>query len=274
MVIQKAVIPVAGQGIRLNPITKVVPKELLPVLNKPLIDYILEELIEAGVNQIGIVTSSRKPLIKEYLTSSSQPHTLLSKHRNIDLQFISQEVPNGLGNAILEAKEFVDDSPFIVCLPDDLVFHHISAVKQLQNKYRSLQHSLVGVVTVPIHKVSHYGIVKPLNQPDEVSFKADYFVEKPIPENAPSNLAVIGRYLFTKKLMDLLGKYSGLVPNDDLLTKAKNALAQENSVSAVHIAGTRIDAGSALGITQAAIHELCQQPEEWEQLNTFLSSLS
>ena len=273
MVIQKALIPVAGQGIRLSPITKVVPKELLPVLTKPLIDYILEELIEADINQIGIVTSSRKPLIKEYLTSSSQPHTLLSKHRGIDLQFIDQEVPKGLGNAILEAKEFVDDSPFIVCLPDDLVFHHISAVKQLQNRYISVQHSLVGVVTVPTHEISAYGIVKPANQLEEVSFKAEYFVEKPIPENAPSNLAVIGRYLFTNKIMDLLDKYSGLVPDEDLLTKAKNELAQKNSISALHIAGTRIDAGSALGITQAAIHELCQQPEERDQLNRFLSSL-
>ena len=273
MIIQKAVIPAAGQGIRLNPITKVVPKELLPVLNKPLIDYIIEELIEAEVNQIGIVTSSKKPLIKEYLTSLTQPHTLLSKYPSVDLQFIYQETPNGLGNAILEAKEFVDNSPFIVCLPDDLVFHHISAVKQLQNKYKSLQHSLVGVVPVPTDKTSNYGIVKPHNRLEEVSFTAEYFVEKPIPENAPSNLAVIGRYLFTSEVMDLLDKYSGLVPDDDLLTKAKNELAQESSVSALRISGTRIDAGSALGITQAAIHELSRQPEEWGQLNSFISSL-
>ncbi len=273
MIIQKAVIPAAGQGIRLNPITKVVPKELLPVLNKPLIDYILEELIEAEVNQIGIVTSSKKPLIKEYLTSSSQPHTVLSKYRGVDLQFIYQETPNGLGNAILEAKEFVDNSPFIVCLPDDLVFHHISAVKQLQSKYKALQHSLVGVVTVPTDETSNYGIVKPSNRLEEASFTAEYFVEKPIPENAPSNLAVIGRYLFTSEVMDLLNKHSGLVPDDNLLTKVKNELAQESSISALRISGTRIDAGSALGITQAAIHELSQQPEKWGQINSFLSSL-
>jgi UTP--glucose-1-phosphate uridylyltransferase len=206
MVIQKAVIPAAGQGIRLTPITKIVPKELLPVLNKPLIDYIIEELIDAGVTQIAIITSSRKPLIKEYLTSSSLPGKQTNKYRDVDLQFLHQEVPDGLGNSILQAKNFLSDNPFFVCLPDDLVFHHTSAVKQLQNAYKTLQDSLVGVVKVSTSEIPKYGIVEPPDQSDGPSFKSKSFVEKPTPVDAPSDLAVIGRYLFSAGFTELLGK--------------------------------------------------------------------
>ena len=274
MIIRKAVIPAAGEGVRLHPITRLIPKEMLPVLNKPLIQYAIEELVEAKISQIAIITSSRKPLIKQYLTSSSVTSDKSWFSKNIELEFIIQDEPKGLGNAILHAKDFVGNSPFIVCLPDDLVFHSMSAVRQLMTQYELLQNSLVGIVKVPREQIPNYGIVKPIDQSNQESFDIQYFIEKPIIEDAPSNLAVIGRYLFDSLIMDQLGELSCAVPNNELLNSAMNSLAKKRQISAVLIAGTRVDAGSVLGITQASTYQLLQNSPLGSQLRIFLESIT
>lgn len=273
MKIRKAIIPAAGLGTRFLPATKAMPKEMLPIVDKPTIQYIIEEAVASGIEDIIIVTGKGKRAIEDHFDSSFElEHNLASKEKwklldevrrpseMADIHYIRQKEPKGLGHAIWCARKFIGDEPFAVLLGDDIVEAEIPCLQQMIHIFDRYQQPVVGVKQVPWDEVHRYGIVEG-RQVENSLVQATRLVEKPAREEAKSNLAIMGRYILTPQIFDLLGEQSVGVGGEIQLTDALFRLGEENPILAYEFDGDRHDVGEKLGFIETTIHYALQHDE-------------
>lgn len=262
--VRKAIIPAAGLGTRFLPATKAMPKEMLPIVDKPTIQYIIEEAIASGIEDIIIVTGKGKRAIEDHFDNSFElEQTLLSKGKldlleevrkssNVDIHYIRQKEPKGLGHAVWCARNFIGDEPFAVLLGDDIVEAEVPCTRQLIEQYEMLERSIVGVQTVEADQTDRYGIVDPLNSDGRLC-GVNRFVEKPKLGEAPSNLAIMGRYIFTPKIFRYLEEHNIGAGGEIQLTDAIQQLNEAEGVYAYDFEGSRYDVGEKLGFILTTI---------------------
>ncbi|QKY70438.1 UTP--glucose-1-phosphate uridylyltransferase GalU [Lentibacillus sp. CBA3610] len=267
MKVKKAIIPAAGLGTRFLPATKAQPKEMLPIVDKPTIQYIVEEAVDSGIEDIIIISGRGKRAIEDHFDISYELEEKLAKKGKqeqleivqsisnlANIHYIRQKEPKGLGHAIACASSFVGDEPFAVLLGDDIVEADEPCLKQLINVYEQHQQSVVGVHSVPEEEVSKYGVVQPGDQNNGSNVRAIHsLVEKPPKEDAPSNLAVMGRYILNPSIFDILDKQEPGKGDEIQLTDAIETLNEQEQVLAYDFAGERYDIGDKLGFVQATI---------------------
>ncbi|WP_029594804.1 UTP--glucose-1-phosphate uridylyltransferase GalU [Exiguobacterium chiriqhucha] len=263
--VKKAVIPAAGLGTRFLPATKAMPKEMLPIVDKPTIQYIIEEAVESGIEDILIVTGKGKRAIEDHFDSvpeleqiliekgKSEFLKLVEETTNINIHFIRQSKPMGLGHAVLQAKAFVGDEPFVVMLGDDIVQAETPCTRQLINQYEITNSSIIGVQPVSDEETQRYGIVDLSSSVSETLHKVKSFVEKPVPGTAPSNLAILGRYLFTPEIFKYLETQEPGAGNEIQLTDAITRLNEMQRVFAYEFNGKRYDVGEKLGFIRTTL---------------------
>jgi UTP--glucose-1-phosphate uridylyltransferase len=257
--VRKAIIPAAGLGTRFLPATKAMPKEMLPVVDKPTIQYIVEEAIESGIKDIIIVTGKGKRAIEDHFDHAIElEHNLLHKGKMellkqvqksshmVDIHYIRQKEPLGLGHAVWCARNFIGDEPFAVLLGDDIVDSEKPCLQQLIEQYDQLQSSVIGVQPVQSHEVNRYGIIDPLSRTGDV-YQIQHVVEKPEPEVAPSNLAIMGRYILTPEIFGFLENLDRGTGGEIQLTDAIQKLSEIQKIYAYEFSGTRYDVGEKLG---------------------------
>lgn len=287
--ITKAVIPAAGLGTRVLPATKAQPKEMLTIVDKPSLQYIVEELVASGIEDIIIVTGRNKNSIEDHFDFSYELEDTLKRDGKTDLLekvshisnmanifYVRQNFPKGLGHAILKAKPFIqEDEPFIIALGDDIIYHEEYPVaKQLMDCYEKYGKSLVGCQAVKIEDVSKYGIVKPGKQLDSQTCQIENFIEKPSLEEAPSTLASLGRYCLSGKIFHYLenakpGKGGEIQLTDSILSMIQDG----EEVLAYSFSGKRYDIGNKFGLLKANIEFGLRNEEVKEELEEYLSSL-
>ena len=287
MKVTKAVIPAAGLGTRVLPATKAQPKEMLVIVDKPSLQYIVEELVESGIKDIIIVTGRNKNSIEDHFDHSyeledtlkkNNKNTLLEKVEDIssmaNICYVRQNHPKGLGHAILKAKSFVGDEPFVIALGDDIVYNDVPVAKQLIDSYSKYGSSIVGCQEVKESDVSKYGIVKPLLSLDEKTVEMEDFIEKPSIEEAPSKLACLGRYLLTPKIFDYLEKTEPGKGGEIQLTDAIVAMMKDGEkVLAYNFEGKRYDIGNKFGLLKANIEFGLRNEETREELLEYLKNI-
>ena len=287
MKVTKAVIPAAGLGTRVLPATKAQPKEMLVIVDKPSLQYIVEELVESGIKDIIIVTGRNKNSIEDHFDHSYElEDTLKKNNKNILLEkvedissmanicYVRQNHPKGLGHAILKAKSFVGDEPFVIALGDDIVYNDVPVAKQLIDNYSKYGSSIVGCQEVKESDVSKYGIVKPLLSLDEKTVEMEDFIEKPSVDEAPSKLACLGRYLLTPKIFDYLEKTEPGKCGEIQLTDAIVAMMKDGEkVLAYNFEGKRYDIGNKFGLLKANIEFGLRNEETREELLEYLKSI-
>ncbi|MEI0739124.1 UTP--glucose-1-phosphate uridylyltransferase GalU [Paenibacillus sp. JTLBN-2024] len=282
MRIRKAIIPAAGLGTRFLPATKAMPKEMLPIVDKPTIQYIIEEAVASGIEDIIIVTGKGKRAIEDHFDYSFElEHNLTAKRKwdllnevrksseMADIHYIRQKEPKGLGHAIWCARKFIGDEPFAVLLGDDIVESDIPCLKQMMDIYNEHQSSIVGVQPVEWSEVSRYGVVDATRVDDRV-YRANALVEKPQPSEAPSNLAIMGRYILTPQIFTILEEQPVGVNGEIQLTDALSKLSETESIFAYHFDGLRHDVGEKLGFIKTTIHYALQHEELKEDLLEFI----
>ncbi|HKQ23877.1 MAG TPA: UTP--glucose-1-phosphate uridylyltransferase GalU [Burkholderiales bacterium] len=284
--ITKAVFPVAGLGTRFLPATKASSKEMLPVVDKPLIQYAVEEAVAAGITQMVFITGRNKRAIEDHFDKAYELETELQARGKLEmLEQVQDIVPKhvsciyvrqtealGLGHAILCARPVVGDAPFAVILADDLIDANPPVMKQMVDVYASERCSLLAVQTVAREETSSYGIVK--TEPGERGMhRITGIVEKPRPENAPSNLAVVGRYLLTPEIFAHLDKVKPGASGEIQLTDGIAALLKDQRALAYEFQGVRHDCGSKLGYLQANVLYALRHPEIGNNFSAFLDSL-
>jgi len=282
--IKKAIIPAAGLGTRFLPATKAMPKEMLPIVDKPTIQYIVEEAIESGIEDIIIVTSHAKRAIEDHfdanfeleasLKSSGKTDLLQKvKQAEVDIHYIRQKEPKGLGHAVWCARKFIGDEPFAVLLGDDIVRAETPCLKQLMNQYDETGSSIVGVQQVPEEETDRYGIVDPCSQEGR-RYQVKEFVEKPKQGTAPSNLAIMGRYILTPEIFTHLDKHEIGAGGEIQLTDAIQALNEEQKVYAYDFEGRRYDVGEKLGFVKTTIELALQNEEMKDELYEYLMEIT
>jgi UTP--glucose-1-phosphate uridylyltransferase len=286
--VTKAVFPVAGLGTRFLPATKANPKEMLPIVDKPLIQYAVEEAIAAGITELIFITGRTKRSITDHFDKAYELETELEKHgklerlevvRNIipdgvTCIYIRQAEPLGLGHAVLCAKPVIGDQPFVVVLPDDLIDDGIRGVtKQLVGQYQQQRKSVIAVQNVPKEDISKYGIVDTSEKIYDSLFKISSIVEKPFPDDAPSTLGVVGRYVLNPEIFSCLEATAKGAGNEIQLTDAISMLLEKESVYAYEFEGTRYDCGSKLGYMQASVQYALKDVDIKMELRSYIKSL-
>jgi UTP--glucose-1-phosphate uridylyltransferase len=282
--VKKAIIPAAGLGTRFLPATKAMPKEMLPIVDKPTIQYIVEEAIESGIEDIIIVTGKGKRSIEDHFDHSFElEQSLLDKgkfelleevqksSKLVDIHYIRQKEPKGLGHAIWCARKFIGNEPFAVLLGDDIVKAETPCLKQMMDQYERYNASIVGVQTVKENEASRYGIVDG-NQLGERFYSVNNLVEKPKQEDAPSNLAIMGRYILNPMIFDILSSQKPGAGGEIQLTDAIAKLNQYEAVYAYDFEGTRYDVGEKMGFIQTTIEFALQREDLRNQLLKYLSA--
>ncbi|MCC3375992.1 UTP--glucose-1-phosphate uridylyltransferase GalU [Cohnella sp. REN36] len=256
--VRKAIIPAAGLGTRFLPATKAMPKEMLPIVDKPTIQYIVEEAIESGIEDIIIVTGKGKRAIEDHFDIAFElEHNLLEKGKHeilkevrksshVDIHYIRQKEAKGLGHAVWCARNFIGNEPFAVLLGDDIVQANVPCTRQLIEQYEAVGRSVFGVQTVPYDETNRYGIVDPLDSFGRLC-KVHRLVEKPPIGQAPSNLAIIGRYVLTPEIFDYLDEQTVGAGGEIQLTDAIQKLNESMGVYAYSFEGARYDVGEKLG---------------------------
>lgn len=285
MKVRKAIIPAAGLGTRFLPATKAMPKEMLPIVDKPTIQYIVEEAVESGIEDIIIVTGKGKRAIEDHFDHSFElEHNLLEKgkfellsevqksSKLVDIHYIRQKEPKGLGHAIWCARKFIGNEPFAVLLGDDIVTADKPCLKQMIEQYERYNASILGVQTVPDNEVSRYGIVDGKSIGNRF-YSVNSLVEKPKQEDAPSNLAILGRYILSPKIFDILNIQEPGAGGEIQLTDAIAALNQYEAVYAFDFEGTRYDVGEKMGFIQTSIEFALKRDDLRSQLLDYLSSV-
>lgn len=262
--VRKAIIPAAGLGTRFLPATKAMPKEMLPIVDKPTIQYIVEEAIESGIEDIIIVTGKGKRAIEDHFDIAFElennlyekgKHDILKevqKSSNVDIHYIRQKEAKGLGHAVWCARNFIGDEPFAVLLGDDIVQSDIPCTKQLITQYEKVEKSVIGVQVVPYGETYRYGIVDPVDTTGRLC-QVSRFVEKPPIGQAPSNLAIMGRYILTPDIFQFLDDQTVGAGGEIQLTDAIQRLNESNGVYAYNFEGTRYDVGEKLGFILTTI---------------------
>jgi UTP--glucose-1-phosphate uridylyltransferase len=265
LTIKKALIPAAGLGTRFLPATKSMPKEMLPIIDTPVIQYVVEEAIASGIEDIIIITGRGKRAIEDYFDDSPELEMHLAKKHNIellklvrdvsslvDIHYIRQKEPNGLGDAVLRAENHIGDEPFAVLLGDDIIVNDKPCTAQLIENFEKYGRSTLAVENVPYEKLSSYGIIK--GKPLENSlYILEDIVEKPSPETAPSNMGAIGRYAFTPEIFDCIKEAGTGVGSEIQLTDGIKLLSKSQMIYACRFKGKRFDTGDKLGYIKAII---------------------
>ncbi|KIL52994.1 UTP--glucose-1-phosphate uridylyltransferase GalU [Jeotgalibacillus campisalis] len=285
MKVRKAIIPAAGLGTRFLPATKAMPKEMLPIVDKPTIQYIVEEAIESGIEDIIIVTGKGKRAIEDHFDHSFElEQTLYEKgkfdlldevqksSRLVDIHYIRQKEPKGLGHAIWCARKFIGNEPFAVLLGDDIVQAEKPCLKQLMEQYDRYNASIIGVQPVREEDVSRYGIVDG-SLMDEGLYNVRELVEKPNKKDAPSNLAILGRYILSPSIMEILSSQKPGTGNEIQLTDAIAELNKKEAVYAYEFEGDRYDVGEKMGFIQTTIEFALKREELRYDLLAYLSDI-
>ncbi|MFS0635231.1 UTP--glucose-1-phosphate uridylyltransferase GalU [Mesobacillus foraminis] len=284
--IKKAVIPAAGLGTRFLPATKAQPKEMLPIVDKPTIQYIIEEAVHSGIEDIIIVTGRNKRAIEDHFDKSIELELLLKRTGKkemfemveeisnlVDIHYVRQKEPLGLGHAVLCAKKFIGDEPFAVLLGDDIIDSTVPALSQMIEKYNKAGTVILGCKEVPISEVNKYGIVGHDGHNGEL-YRVRQLIEKPEPLSAPSTQAIIGRYILTPAIFPILEKTKPDMKGEIQLTNALDLLLKEEPVHSYLIKGKRYDVGDKFGFLQANIDFALKRPELKEQLQNYLRELN
>lgn len=283
--VRKAVIPAAGLGTRFLPATKAQPKEMLPIVDKPTIQYIIEEAIASGIEEFLIVTGRSKRSIEDHFDRSLELElTLEHNHKdellkmvqeisNISIHYIRQKEPLGLGHAILCAKHFVGSEPFAVLLGDDIVDSTTPCLKQLIDVYNKTGSSILGVQEVAEEKVSSYGIIEPKAKIGDRVWSVNDMVEKPAVSEAPSRLAVLGRYIIAPEIFDILEKTKPGSGGEIQLTDALKELARMQSILAYNFEGRRYDVGDKQGFLEATVEQALKKPELRDKFLAYLKDI-
>ncbi|KRF62577.1 MULTISPECIES: UTP--glucose-1-phosphate uridylyltransferase GalU [Peribacillus] len=283
--IQKAIIPAAGLGTRFLPATKAMPKEMLPIVDKPTIQYIIEEAVKSGIEDIIIVTGKNKRAIEDHFDNAYELENNLRDHGKFDLlekvqypsnlaniHYIRQKEPRGLGHAIWCARNFIGDEPFAVLLGDDIVQSEVPSLRQLINEYDATGSSIIGVQSVNESETHRYGIIDPLTQ-DGRRYEVNNFVEKPEQGTAPSNLAIMGRYILTPEIFHFLAKHETGAGGEIQLTDAIQKLNEIQTVFAYDFEGKRHDVGVVDGFVKTTIEFALQRPELRDDILRELESI-
>jgi len=283
--VRKAVIPAAGLGTRFLPATKATPKEMLPIVDKPTIQYIVEEALAAGIEDILVITGRSKRAIEDHFDRSIELEMNLKEHgkekelevvrkiSDIRIHYIRQKEPRGLGHAILCAQQFIGDEPFAVLLGDDVVDAKVPALKQLIDVYEKTGSSVLGVQEVPLEKVSSYGIVASHATDEPRTFTVSDMVEKPAVEDAPSRLAVLGRYVINPEIFAILEKTEPGRGGEIQLTDALKVLAEQQTMYAYNFEGRRYDVGDKQGFLEATVEMALKRPDLRDKFLTYLQGI-
>lgn len=279
--VRKAIIPAAGLGTRFLPATKAMPKEMLPILDKPTIQYIVEEAVASGIEDIIIVTGKDKRAIEDHFDSAhflesrlaeSEKFELLNAVQlssKVDIHYIRQKAPLGLGHAVWTARKFIGDEPFAVLLGDDIIQSEVPGLQQLMEQYDKTQSSVIGVMEVPEEETYRYGIMDPSSK-DGRLYKAKKFVEKPRAGTAPSNLAIIGRYVFTPEIFGFLDNMKVGANGEIQLTDAIEQLNAVQHVYGYAFEGKRYDVGEKRGFVETTLDFALARPELRDDLLNFM----
>jgi UTP--glucose-1-phosphate uridylyltransferase len=290
MRVRKAVFPAAGWGTRFLPATKAQPKEMLPLVDKPIIQYAVEEAVAAGIEQVIIVTSSQKRAIEDHFDLSYELEHLLEEKGEIEklrqvrhisdlaqIAYVRQKEQLGLGHAVLMAKDLVGHEPFAVILPDDVIVGDRPCIGQLIHAYQQTHASVVAVMEVPHADTGRYGVIAGEPVDDTINHgrlrRVTRLVEKPDPDDAPSNLAVIGRYVLTPKIFDKLEQTARGAGGEIQLTDGIEALMEEQGVYGYEFEGIRYDAGTTMGWLQASVELALQRPDLATEFRAYLRAL-
>ena len=286
MEIHKAVIPAAGWGTRFIPITKVIPKEMLPLADKPLIQYIVEEAVASGLKQIIVITSSGKSAIEEHFERNIELESVLQQKGEMELleevrriatlaniRFVRQEEPLGLGHAILATEELVGDEPFAVLLPDDIFDAEPPVMKQMLKVYQRNQGSVLALRRVAKEDASRYGMVKPEKVAERV-YRILNMVEKPAPGEAPSDLAILGRYILTPEIFEALRVTPPGKGGEIQLTDGLEHLLKRQAIYGYAFDGIYYDAGKPLGLLEASVSLGLRHPGMGAEFREYLSRLA
>ncbi|MDG2980658.1 MAG: UTP--glucose-1-phosphate uridylyltransferase GalU [Latilactobacillus curvatus] len=288
MKVRKAVIPAAGLGTRFLPATKAMAKEMLPIVDKPTIQFIVEEAKASGIEDILIITGKGKRPIEDHFDSAPElEQNLKAKNKTamlkmvnettdmgVNLYFIRQSHPNGLGDAVRLAKSFVADEPFVVMLGDDLMEDKVPLSKQLINEYEETHASQLAVMKVPHNEVDKYGVINPENKVKDDLYNVKNFVEKPAVDKAPSDLAIIGRYLLTPEIFDILENQKPGLGGEIQLTDAIDELNKTQRVFAHEFKGRRYDVGNKFGYLETSIEYGLKHPEVKDDLKKYIIDLA
>lgn len=284
--IRKAVIPAAGLGTRFLPATKAQPKEMLPIVDKPTIQYIVEEAIKSGIEDIVIVTGRNKRAIEDHFDRSMELETFLEKNEKdelldlvqdvaqmADIYYVRQKEALGLGHAIYSARKFIGNEPFAVLLGDDVIYSEVPALRQMMNQYERYGASIVGVQEVPLKDTGKYGIVDGEKFAERL-YRAKAMVEKPRPENAPeTHLAIMGRYILNPDIFDILSDLPPGMGGEIQLTDGIMALSRYQEILAYEFEGRRYDVGDKLGFVEATIEFALRRKDLSEDLMNYLRVL-
>ena len=285
--VRKAVFPVAGMGTRFLPATKANPKEMLPVVDKPLIQYAAEEAVAAGIEVLIFITGRNKRSIEDHFDkayeleselASKQKHAMLKVVQNVlpahvDCIYIRQAEPLGLGHAVWCAEPVVGNEPFAVILADDLIYHEPQGcLAQMVNVYENNHCGVVGVQQVKPEEVNNYGVISGESIQDDL-WKVDSFVEKPEPADAPSNIAVVGRYIIEPGIFGILDKTKKVAGGEIQLTDALATQAQSEKVLAYKFKGKRYDCGSKLGYLEATVEYALRHEQIGQSFKQYLDSI-
>lgn len=287
MKVRKAVIPAAGLGTRFLPATKALAKEMLPIVDKPTIQFIVEEAKASGIEDILIIEGKNKrsiedhfdaaPELEQNLSEKGKTQQLKMVHETTDmgvnLFYVRQAYPKGLGDAVRLAKSFVGNEPFVVMLGDDLMHDKVPLTQQLIDNYEKTHASTLAVKRVPHEEVSAYGVIDPEAEVEEGLYNVRAFVEKPSVDQAPSDLAIIGRYLLTPEIFEILDHQEPGKGDEIQLTDAIDTLNQTQRVFAHEFKGERYDVGNKFGFVQTTIEYGLTHPEVKDELRAYLLEL-
>ena len=283
--IRKAVIPAAGLGTRFLPATKAQPKEMLPIVDKPTLQYIIEEAVASGIEEILIITGRNKKSIEDHFDKSVELELELENKGKtelleivrgisnmINIHYIRQKEPKGLGDAIYCARHFIGDEPFAVMLGDDIVDNDVPCLKQLMDAYDEYRTTILGVQSVNENNTDKYGIIAAKHIEERV-YKVKDLVEKPEPGSAPSNIAILGRYIITPEIFDILENLPAGKGGEVQLTDALKELAKKEAMYAYCFEGKRYDVGDKLGFLEATVDFALKRPDLREEFLKYLSKI-
>jgi UTP--glucose-1-phosphate uridylyltransferase len=284
--IRKAVIPVAGLGTRFLPASKAIPKEMLTIVDRPTIQYIVEEVVASGIEEVVLITSEGKSAIENHFDYNYELETVLKEknkqelqeelHRTanlIDIVSVRQKKPLGLGHAISMARHVIGDEPFLVLLGDDLVRSTIPCCRQMIDLYEQLGKAIVAVQRVPLEQTSQYGIVEGEATEHERAFRITSMVEKPAQGTSPSTMAIIGRYLLMPEIFSLLAETKPGHGGEIQLTDALRTMARKQGMYAYEFQGKRYDAGDKLGYLKAIVDVALEHPQLGQDFRAYLKEL-
>jgi len=283
--VRKAIIPAAGLGTRFLPATKALAKEMLPIVDKPTIQFIVEEARKSGIEDIVVVDGKSKRSIEDHFDSNPElENNLIEKNKkemlkmvqettDINLYFIRQSHPRGLGDAVLTAKAFIGDEPFVVMLGDDLMEDKVPLTRQLMDSYKETGGSTLAVMKVPHEDTEKYGVINPIEQVKPGLYNVSNFVEKPNPDEAPSDLAIIGRYLLTPEIFDVLERTPLGKGGELQLTDAIDELNKTQRVFAHEFKGQRYDVGNKFGWIETNIEYGLKHPQVKDELRSYIKNL-